>query len=237
MADNLSESIFVRLKKDIVQGVYPMGSKFPSERTLAELYKVSRVTIRDSVRKLAQIGLVEKVPHSGTYVCEYEHEASLDLLVQIMQTREAVDQEMLSSLMEFRLLNEAFAARKAAQRITADGVRLLDGILEGIEENLSDPAYLSLADFTLHYTIATLSGNRVIKLMFNSFKPIYRYYTDFFYTLPEAGEGSFSHHQRLVNAIKKGDGELAGRVMEEALAYAESMVDSALNLPSSPMEH
>lgn len=230
MANNLSESIFIRLKTEIIRGVYPMGSKFPSERALADRYEVSRVTIRDAVGKLAQMGLVEKVPHSGTYVCEYEHQASLELLVQIMQTREAVDPDMLASLMEFRLLTEVFAARKAAQRVTADATRLLHRILQGAENHLSDPAYLSRADYKLHHTIAALSNNGVLKLMFNSFKPIYRYYTDIFYALPGAEVASLAFHRQLVKAVTRGDSEQAGKIMEQALIYAEGRVNEALNL-------
>ena len=80
MNKNLSETVFEQLQKEIVNGVYLSGSRLPAERKLAEQYDVSRVTIRDSIRKLAQLGLVSKVPQSGTYINEYKSEASLDLL-------------------------------------------------------------------------------------------------------------------------------------------------------------
>jgi GntR family transcriptional repressor for pyruvate dehydrogenase complex len=229
MKQNLSETIFNQLKTEIIQGVYSIGSRFPSERVLAERYKVSRVTIRDAVRKLAQMGLVEKRPHSGTFVCEYESEASLDLLVQIMQTREAVDSEMLVSLMEFRLLTEVFASRQAAERITEEAVDRLTQILRDIENHISDPNYLSRADYKLHYAIIELSGNGIIRLMFNSFKPIYQYHTDFFYALPNTGTDSLCFHQKLVAAVTAGDSELAGHAMEQALIYAEGRVKEALS--------
>ncbi|MFZ5569328.1 MAG: FadR/GntR family transcriptional regulator [Thermodesulfobacteriota bacterium] len=225
---NLSETIFAQLKTDIIQGSYPPGSKFPSERILAERLGVSRVTIRDAVRKLTQMGLVEKIPHSGTYVCEFESEASLELLVQIMQTREAVDPRLLESLLEFRNLAEVFAARQAASRITPQGAAMLNDIIGGIDDHLAEPAYLSSADYRLHFTVAHLSGNTIIRLLFTSFRPIYRFYTDIFYSLPDTAAQSMAFHRELVRAVIAGNSDLAANIMEQALAYARTRMTKAL---------
>jgi GntR family transcriptional repressor for pyruvate dehydrogenase complex len=236
MKQNLSESIFVQLKKNIIKGDYLPGTRLPSERILAEQYQVSRVTIRDAVRKLAQMGLVEKRPQSGTYVCDYKSDASLDLLIQIMQTKGAVDGDMLLSLMEFRLLTEVFSAQKAARQITAGDASDLERIVAEIEKHITEPDYLSRMDYQLHYKIALLSGNSIIRLMFNVFKPIYRYYTYFFYALPDTGADSLSFHRKLVSAIREGDSSRAGRIMEQALTYAENRVKDALDLSESDRE-
>jgi DNA-binding GntR family transcriptional regulator len=65
MTENLSSSLSLRLQKDIFNGVYPIGIKIPSERDLAGSFGVSRITVRDAVRKLTQQGLLKKVPKSG----------------------------------------------------------------------------------------------------------------------------------------------------------------------------
>jgi GntR family transcriptional regulator, transcriptional repressor for pyruvate dehydrogenase complex len=224
MYKNLSETVYEKLKKEIINGVYLAGSRLPAERKLADKYNVSRITIRDSIGKLAQLGLVNKVPQSGTYINEYESEASLDLLIDIMNSRDHVDPDILISLMEFRRLAEIFAAKKAARNITGEDGKYLDSVIDQIKKYPDNPDNLSECDYRLHYTIAKQSENVMIKLMFNSFKPVYRYYTDFFYRLDGAGEKSIDFHCRLVNAIKSGDEDYSAYIMEQALTYAENRV-------------
>ena len=231
MNKNLSETVYEKLKKEIVNGVYIAGSRLPAERKLADKYNVSRITIRDSIGKLAQLGLVNKVPQSGTYVNEYESEASLDLLIHIMNSKDHVDPDILISLMEFRRLAEIFAAKKAARHITEENGKELDSIIMQIERDPENPDNLSECDYRLHYTIARQSENIMIKLMFNSFKPVYRYYTDFFYRLDGAGDKSIDFHRRLVNSIKNGDEEFSAYVMEQTLIYAENRVKEAVLNP------
>ncbi len=234
MPDNLSEAVFHKLQVKIINGTYPAGSRLPSERELSGQFRVSRITIRDAVRKLAQLGFVNKVPQSGTYVSEYESDASLDLLIHIMKTSDSVDSDILISLMEFRRLAEVFAAKKAAQNITPEAMLQMNAILLHIEDNLDSPEALSECDYALHLAIARLSHNLMIKLMFNSFKPVYHYYTDFFYRLEDAPARSMEYHKRLVAALGSRDGSFAAHVMEEALLYAEYRVKEALDISDHP---
>jgi GntR family transcriptional repressor for pyruvate dehydrogenase complex len=63
-----ADQIIADLKDQILQGVLPRGSRLPNERELAEHYQVSVPTIRESVRGLAAIKLVEPRHGAGTYV-------------------------------------------------------------------------------------------------------------------------------------------------------------------------
>ncbi|MBU0995849.1 MAG: FadR family transcriptional regulator [Proteobacteria bacterium] len=228
MTTNLSESVFIKLQQEILEGTFPAGSRLPSERTLSLAHKVSRVTIRDAVRKLSQLGLIVKKPQSGNYVCAYKEEASLDLLIHIMRTSEAVDLSLLISLMEFRRTNEVFAARKAAQNITPAGITYLTELMEGLKANADNRSYLAEMDYTLHYKIAVFSNNLVLKLMFHSFRPIYHYYTHFFYHLEGTGPASIDLHQKVVSAICARDEAYASYAMEKALIYSENKMKDAL---------
>ena len=132
--------------------------------------------------------------------------------------------------MEFRRLAEIFAARKAARNITDESVKHLDRLIVDIEKDPDSPDNLSECDYRLHYAIAKLSENIMIKLMFNSFKPVYRYYTDLFYRLDGTCPKSIEFHRRLVKAIKSGDEDFAAYVMEQALLYAENRVKEAIRI-------
>jgi len=227
-ATNTTDTVYRNLKKKILSKSLLPGSKLPSERTLAETYGVSRVTVRDAVRNLTVLGLLKKIPSSGTYVRKFESEASLDLLVHIMQSEESVDAATLWSLLEFRRASEVLAARLAARNGTPKSAEPLLCILSDIKAHPKDPDYLAEADFRLHFAIADLSGNIVLRLMFNSFKPVYHFCARRFYALDGAPAESVNLHEKLVQAIVAKDEEFCAHVMEKTLLYAENRLKEAM---------
>ena len=60
--------ILDRLAKDIASGKYAPGQKFPSEAVLVRLFGASRITVGRAVRELKDLGLVQRIAGSGTYV-------------------------------------------------------------------------------------------------------------------------------------------------------------------------
>ncbi|EID10691.1 GntR family transcriptional regulator [Mycolicibacterium phlei] len=56
------------LRKEIVDGVYPVGSQLPTEQQLCERFAVSRYTVREALRRLREDNLVESRPRAGTLV-------------------------------------------------------------------------------------------------------------------------------------------------------------------------
>ncbi|MCG3039281.1 winged helix-turn-helix domain-containing protein [Streptomyces sp. S1A] len=60
------------LEEQIKSGKIPPGGKLPGELELAEVYQVSAGTVRRAVRELRERGLVETLPHLGTFVPEHE---------------------------------------------------------------------------------------------------------------------------------------------------------------------
>jgi len=229
----LSDEIFNKLKNDILKGVYPTGKKIPSERMLSLRYNVSRVTIREATGKLAQIGLVKKIPQSGTYVCDIRSEGSLNLLTQIIKTTDFIDSDMLISLLEFLRLGEVFAIQKAIKNITPEHIAELKRILRVKKRHLHDPSTLSECDFLIHNTIVHLCENLFIELIFNSFRDLYEYYTVFYYSLEGTADRTLQFHIRLISALEKKDSNYAVYVIEQSLVYAENRIKDALDINES----
>lgn len=225
----VSEKIALALQKSILQGEFPAGGRFPSERELTERFGASRSSVREAVGKLAQLGLVRTHPQSGTYVTDYRVEGSLDLLAHLMRHGERLDKDVVLSLLEFRRMAESFAVRKAVLAATAEDIRRLEWIV--VEESKSPVGVREVADcdYALHALIVQLSGNLVLQLLFNSFRPVYRYYVDFFFRLPGALERTVEQHRRLVAAFRRRDPDRAANVMSEALQYGEKRVLAALD--------
>ncbi len=231
MSDKRSpDHIFNVLQKKTVDGTFVPGTKLPSERRLSEEYNVSRTTVREAINRLEQLGLVTSVPKSGTYANDFKTDASLDLLIYIMRSGEPVSSETLVSLVEFRRLAELYAVRKAMNCISREDIVLIRGFVGAMKENAGSPEVLSEMDFRIHFSFAAIAKNLVIQLMFNSFKPVYRYYTDYFYTLDGASAAAIRLHERLLDALTSEDAEYAVYAMERVLVYGENRLKEALGI-------
>lgn len=226
--NTIADRLFERLKSEILGGAFPIGTRLPSERDISERYGVSRITVSNAISRLCQMGILNRVPQSGTYVTDYLAGASIDLLIKIMQSTDAIDGEVLFSLLELRRTNEVFAARKAAQNITREGIAEIVRLADMGLAHIGDCAVLSDCDFKIHRTIITQSGNSVLPLLFNSFNPVYRHYVEFYYRMPGTGEFTMPLYRKLAAAFESREGDYASHIMEKILVYAENRVKDGL---------
>jgi GntR family transcriptional regulator len=121
------------LRKEIVDGVYPVGSQLPTEHELSERFAVSRYTIREALRRLREDNLVSSRPRTGTLVVPrpssdsyVQHVMSInDLLAFATGTRFAIDSVAMVTI------DEELAARtgltRGEQWLTVRGARQADG--------------------------------------------------------------------------------------------------------------
>jgi len=230
----ISDEICIELQKAIFRGEYPPGGRFPSERELAGRFKVSRPVIREAVARLAQLGLVETRPQSGTYVSDYQTEGSIDLLIHIMRSGGGFDSEVLISLFKIRRMAESFMANEASLQATPEDLSALEAagktLIRAIRKKPGDLPHLTELDFTFHSILARTSRNLVSQLLFNSFKPVYKYYCEFYYSLAVTHPFTIKFVTDLLDAVRRKDGDRAETVMRDAIIFSEKSVIDALGL-------
>jgi DNA-binding FadR family transcriptional regulator len=163
-------------------------------------------------------------------VTDYLTEGSLDLLLHLMKHSETVDSDVVLALMEFRKMSEMFALGKAVGNAGESDINALSDLVERETRARSNYKEIADCDYSLHLTIMKLSGNLILQLLFNSFKPVYRFYANFFFRLPGAIQTTVSQHKRLIRAISERDTASAAAVMEEMLSYGERKVAEALGI-------
>ena len=79
-ADHRYIQVARALRKDIVDGVYPVGSQLPTEHELCERFSVSRYTVREALRRLREDNLVSSRPRAGTLVVPRSTSDSYDVM-------------------------------------------------------------------------------------------------------------------------------------------------------------
>lgn len=228
MSTGLSTRIFEEMRTAIINEIYPIGSKLPTERELAEKYGTGRFAVREAIAMLTRDGFVETVPQSGSYVKDFYSDGSLDTLVQTLRIRRVIERETLISLLKFRVTVETGAAAEAALRTTAGDLAYLRANLGKKEANLDNIAVLTQCDYDFHYKVVSISGDIVSRLVFQSFKPIYSFFTEFFYSLKEAPRTSLELNRVLVKALEQGDGRSSFKAMEAILQFAEHKIFEAV---------
>ena len=225
-----SDAVINSLRQDIINGNYSPNSKLPPERDLAHKYSVSRVTIREAVNRLSQFGLVKTLPQSGTYVTDFLTDASFQLLIEIMNNSEIVDTDVLISLMEFRRLCEVFTIRNLVKNISSEGIEQLRSIMKAKNQAKSDLKKMSELHYEMHYTFSQLNKNIMIRLLFNSFKPIYQHYINLFFTHPGVVDFVIEKYEILISAIEARDESYAAYLMDEILIYGENRIKETLGV-------
>ncbi|TBO58530.1 FadR family transcriptional regulator [Streptomyces kasugaensis] len=210
----LVEQATQRLREQIAEGHWPIGSKLPGETTLAKTLGVGRSTVREALRALAGAGLVQARQGAGVFVLAVEP-------VEDWPTR--LRRAEITDLYEVRMLVEVQAARLAAQRRTDADVAALAAALAGRRTAAAgDDATFVTADIALHTAVVAAAHNPVLTDLFGEFAPalhqglvnlldLLGYRTD----EPNHGDAA---HAALVRAIEDGDPEAAGTLLHDHLA-------------------
>jgi GntR family transcriptional repressor for pyruvate dehydrogenase complex len=165
---NAAEQIIADLRDQILQGKYPRGSKLPSERELAEWYQVSVPTVREAIRGLSAVCLVEPRHGMGVYVT-----AAADLMFALAaSTLIELEKVQLLDILDILEALQGKAAVLACQNATAEELDALVGILdvldkaetnEELAENLR--AFLRLLAKASHNALISTTSNFLSDLL------------------------------------------------------------------------
>src|SRR3954464_2347840 len=112
--------VFSRLVEDVLSGRYEPGEKLPTQRALAAELDVNMASVREAVKRLEQLGLVEVRHGDAMRLTDWRTSGGLDVIAHVLFAAGGLDHEMLGQLMEARRLMLAESARLAARR-GADG--------------------------------------------------------------------------------------------------------------------
>lgn len=212
----------------MVKGELGPGDRLLSERELAEKLEVSRASIREALKALEMLGVVE-VRAGGTYITVPNQNAIIQPLVYAL----ILDQNTTWELVEVRKMIEAQTARLAAVRRTIDDLFVMKDVLRQMKEALS-ASNLTQAidtDFRFHWAVVNACHNKVLTRIFTTISDVFsevlattrkklgRY--------PGMDASIFAQHLSIYSAIRNGNPEEAERLMRE---HIESLQEDLVHL-------
>jgi len=219
--EKIYEAVAKQIERLILEKLKP-GDKLPSERELAEMLHVSRSSIRDAIRSLELIGLVEPRQGAGTIVREPLSESSFSAFADALKRQ----QEMVTELLDFRKMLEPPLAARAATHASADEIADMEEILNRQEQKLERGELAIAEDAEFHYSIALASGNTVVLKVLDILMDLLRDSRERSLQVPGRPEKSLAGHRRILSAITRRDAEDAKSAMRRHVEDIEEIVIS-----------
>lgn len=216
----LYEKVAQQIQGLIRDGLLKPGDKLPPERELAETFQVSRSSLRDAIRTLEVMGLVEPRQGEGTIVCEL----SADSLVSPLSTMLLGKRELVSELLDLRRILEPPLAARAAAHVTPDELSYMENILARQKEKVDRGELAVEEDSEFHYAIASAAKNGVVLKVVDVFMDLLRESRARSLQVKGRLQKSFAGHRRILNAIRRHDSAEAELAMRRHIEEIEAIV-------------
>lgn len=186
-----------QLLSQLLSGRIAPGTRLPSERRLAESLQVGRSTIREALKALDVLGIIEVRQGDGTYL----RQSTSDLLPQAIEWGLMLGQPQVLDLIEARRHIEMSIAELAAERATDDDIAALRKHLTEMCEAGDDDAAFVEADVAFHLVLARAAGNSVLNDILVSIRSLLRVWIR--RAINEAGEtrSTIDEHTAILAAI------------------------------------
>jgi GntR family transcriptional repressor for pyruvate dehydrogenase complex len=213
------EEVAQQIERLILKKLRP-GDKLPSERELAEVLRVSRSSIRDAIRSLELMGLVEPRQGAGTIVREVSSTSLANPFANALKRR----REQVSELLDFRKMLEPPLAARAAAHASPDEISEMEEILRRQEQKQIQGDAAVAEDAEFHYSIALASDNSVVLKVLDILMDLLRDTRERSLQVEGRPQKSLAGHRRILAAIKRHDGEGAKAAMRRHIEDVEEIV-------------
>ena len=226
----VAEEVADRIRVLMLDGTFPPGQPLPSERHLAERFGVSRGSIRDALRTLETIGLLETRHGQGTF----PHELSVDRLVAPLASVMAYRSDLQDELLDVRRMFEPAVARFAAQRATEEDLADLQSILDAQRQKLKTGQPAIVEDTAFHAILARSTRNRVVMSIMATLNDLLvESRTQSLLQKGRPGR-SMDGHEAVVAALRRRDAEGAAHAMHNHIDQIADLQRHAPKRPNPP---
>jgi GntR family transcriptional regulator, transcriptional repressor for pyruvate dehydrogenase complex len=204
---SITDTAIARLRDVILAGDLPPGSRLPPEQELAAQLGISRGSMREAVRALTYMGLVNVRRGDGTYVTELEPSQMLE---GVRFAAQAARDGTVLDVMEVRSLLEPAAASLAAMRISQPQLTELRTHLERMHAAADDPVRLVEHDAAFHDCIARATANEWLAALLGGLAaPTIQARRLRAETQNEVPAATIEQHEQILSALEEGNPELA----------------------------
>ena len=214
---SIPDQLFRELCAAVLTGKYAPGDRLPTQRALAAEYGVNMASVREAVKRMEQLRLLDVRHGDAMRVRDWRQAAGLDVLVHALVAAPALAGAVLPNLFEARRLLLTEAARLAAERRTDEqaenihvhSARLAAAMREGEKWQL--PRGTQLAELAFMEAVLDASGNLVFALIMNSVRELYLEALEMFAAMLDPADAIA--YAGIAEAIERRDADQAAERM------------------------
>jgi len=217
------EDIVRQIRTLIEEGKLKRNDHLPSERDLSNTFGVSRTTVREAIRTLESMKLLQSRQGNGTYVVASSEEA----LIQPLAAALFNEKDDILDIFYIRKIIEPHVAELAAENATPQEMEELERILRKQEECIGQREIIIETDSAFHNLMVKATKNRVMERLIIALIDLLKKSREQYLFEDENDERairSLEGHQQILSAVKKGDGNAARKSMLQHLEDIEGII-------------
>jgi GntR family transcriptional repressor for pyruvate dehydrogenase complex len=218
----IHEEVFSQIHELITAGRFKARDQLPSERELAETFKVSRTSVREALRALETKGLIVSRTGTGNFVADLPVESLVGPLARLLID----EKKALADVFEMRKLIEPHIAALAAERATRNDIARLKSIVAKQSAAVSRGETGVEADAELHFSIGRATRNHALQKLVSGLMEMLSRSREESLQTNERRESSIDAHRRIIGAIEKHD---KTRARGEMLRHIEQVEENVLS--------
>jgi GntR family transcriptional regulator, transcriptional repressor for pyruvate dehydrogenase complex len=209
----LTADICRKMVSHLIRGVWKEGEKIPAERELCQTLGVGRASLREALKALEIMGMIETRLGDGTYVCNRSDFFSRPLLWAIAGSSEADARELI----EARTLIEVELAGLAAERATSENLRQISEQLRNMERAKKNPQEFVQADVDFHLAIGQAASSRILMNALQLIRNLLQQWILSAVAVKGVPDKACAQHKRVLQAIEDRDSAAARKEMRSHL--------------------
>ena len=214
---SLSDDIVEQIIDLIAREILKPGDRLPSEKELCGRFGVGRTTIREALRSLAVMGILDGRVGEGTFVSDDNKK----YLEKSLQWGLLMERKDVQDLIETRLMLESQTAFLAARRAREEDLQEIARTIRGMEESLEQPEEYLKFDLQFHLTIARATQNSILHNLLSLTRGYLQSWIHKSLSKPSVrkmrirAESSVREHHKILQALRQHKPEEARQAMTE----------------------
>ncbi|QZY53744.1 FadR/GntR family transcriptional regulator [Crassaminicella profunda] len=221
------QHVIEQIQNMVMEGTLKKGDKLPSERDLVAQLGVSRTSIREALRSLEVIGLIESRQGEGNFISGNIDSSFFEPLSVMFMLNKGNPE----SILELRMIIEVEAAAIAAKKIKEEDIEEMKNLMDELRKAQNEIESAKV-DKKLHYKIAQITGNYLIVTLLNAISSLMESFIKdargMILREEEKREVLMEQHQKICDALIEKDSKKAILAMKEHL---ETINETMKKLP------
>lgn len=210
------DEIIEALMTFILEGGFEPGQKLPAERELMAGLAVGRSSLREAIKSLRALGVIEVVPGEGMFVGQ----GGLSVLAKPLSWGLLMQKDSAEEVIEARGFIERQLAGLAAERSTVEDKEHLTAAIARMKDRETDPSAYVDADLSFHLAVARAAHNAVLHHILQTLQSVMRAWMVRVLAKVEHKPASLHEHIPIYEAIMDGDAPRAREAMSRHLESA-----------------